>query len=110
MRAIASRTPRRLARRIQRFLDELNRQGREPNRLEGHHLLDALAHLSGGECQLGEEAMERAEQASRPDEGQLRPVRPSFDPVTVARLREHLNSIKPHHSSLAGDGADGSVP
>jgi hypothetical protein len=73
-------------------LQALDRQGRNPTPREAHYLLDAISHLDADQCQLGERAIADAEQAG-PGSGNFPPVRPPFDPVTVANLSRHLNRI-----------------
>jgi hypothetical protein len=92
-RPVAGGARRRLAQRIRRFLDGLAQQNRDPNRLESHLVLDALSYLHAGQWTLGEDAISRAEQAAGASRDQLAGIRPAFDPVTVARLQDHLGAI-----------------
>lgn len=93
MSTITTVTQRKLASRIGRFLDGIDHQKREPNRVESHYVLDALAYLKSEHFELGEEAMRQAERSMRPDEGQVRQVRPSVDPISVASLRDSLTEM-----------------
>lgn len=51
-----------LVRRIQRFVEILERNRRHPNRREAYHTLVALEHLAAGDYEQGEQAMRNAEQ------------------------------------------------
>jgi inorganic triphosphatase YgiF len=92
-----------LARRIDHFLIGLSRKGRDPNRLEGHYLLDALSHLHVNQYRLGEEAMRKAEQAFGATPQQLSSVKAAYDPMTAAHLRRQLDDIMARVSANDGD-------
>lgn len=79
--------------RIGRLLVTLSRNGREPNRLESHHLLDAFSYLVEGQCTLCEQAISDAEAAANGTPQRISLIRTSVDPVTVTRLRERLDGI-----------------
>jgi hypothetical protein len=92
-----------LAQRIQQFLQELGRQGRGPNRLEAHYLLDALSYLHAAQWVIGEEAMRRAERAAEAEPERLSSVRPVYDPVTVSGLRDQLQIIMARYGEALVD-------
>jgi hypothetical protein len=65
MTVLAMATARRnVVERIARFLDDLERDGREPGHWQGDQVRHALAALERGNYSAGEDAMMRAE---RPD-------------------------------------------
>jgi hypothetical protein len=82
-----------LVKRIDRLLLAVNRQGRELNRLESHHLLDALSYLAEGRWALCDQAIGAAECGFAAAREDLLSVPASIDPVDTARLRDRLNAI-----------------
>jgi hypothetical protein len=85
-----------LAQRIARFLDWLEGEGRNPNRLEGELLLDALSHLAAFQLPRAEDLMTKAERAGAASAQELARVKPPFDPVTTRGLRTALTHILEH--------------
>jgi hypothetical protein len=84
---------RNLAGRIARFIDRLERERRDPNRLEGDYVLSALGHLAVDQGQKGEEAMMHAERAELATPQDIARVRVAYEPVTTKHLRAQLASI-----------------
>ncbi len=50
-----------IVRRLQRFLDGLQRARRQPNRREAYYICGAMEHLRAGELRESEEALQRAD-------------------------------------------------
>jgi len=84
---------RHLAERVRRFLAALEKQHREPNRLEGDQLLTALGHLIGDQLPQAEQAMQRAEAAHTATPQQLANIRAGYGPVTAEHVRSQLGNI-----------------
>jgi hypothetical protein len=82
-----------LAQRIARVLDRLEDEGRDPNRLEGDLLLDALSHLAALQLPTVKELVATIEQACLAAAQNLFSVRPPYDPVTAKSLRLALQHI-----------------
>lgn len=93
-----------LARRINRFLDRLEAEGRNPNRLEGDLLLNALSHLAALQLRVVEEAMNRAEQAETAAPEVIASIRPSLDPLTTSSLRSALERVLDRSASFEWTG------
>lgn len=84
---------RNLVQRVTRFLDALDRESRDPNRVEGDHVLSALGHLAVDQWPHGEEAMMRAERAITATPQEITNVRAAYEPATTKRLRAELEKI-----------------
>ena len=84
---------RNLAHRITRFLEAVESQSREPNRLEGDFVLSALVHLAVDQWPMGEEAMMRAERAGTATPQEIAHMRAAYAPMTTKQLRSELERI-----------------
>jgi hypothetical protein len=91
-RALAT-ARRNLAQRIDRFIDSLEREGRDPNRLEADFALSALGHLAVDQWPMGEDAMMRAERAANATPAEVANARGGHKPVTAKHLRAELEKI-----------------
>jgi hypothetical protein len=96
-RAIAT-ARRNLAQRIARFIDAVEKEGREPNRVEGDYALSALGHLAVDQWPDGELAMLKAERAATATPQEIAMVRAAYDPVTVKHLRSELAKVMENKS------------
>jgi hypothetical protein len=84
---------RNLAHRITRFLETVESQSRQPNRLEGDFVLSALGHLAVDQWPMREEAMMRAERAGTATLQEIANVRAAYAPVSTKHLRSELEKI-----------------
>lgn len=82
-----------LVERITRFLEAVEREHREPNRLEAEFAMSALGFLAVDELPMGENAMMRAERAASATPPETANARLDFEPVTIAYLRTDLERI-----------------
>jgi hypothetical protein len=81
-----------LTRRLQRFVDALERVRRPPNRREAYHALVALEYLQAGQYEQGDEAMQRVEHLTAlPPEVAIQ--RGPQDAMTTLKLRGLLDGI-----------------
>ena len=87
-----------LSNRIDRFLTQLERHRRPPNRRERYHLVEALQHLYEGRSEEVEAALVRAEKIEPIPSHLTAQLTPS-DSVTVKTLREGLKAILQHQAS-----------
>jgi hypothetical protein len=82
-----------LVERITRFLEAVEREHREPNRLEAEFVLSTLGFLGVDQWPMGECAMMVAERAASATPPEIANARPDYEPVTIAYLRADLEKI-----------------
>ena len=87
-------TLRRLAFRIALLLQGWERHGRDPNRREAFHVMEALRALRSGRYEDGEVAVQRAELV-RPIPQEAAGLGPHDDAVRTADLRAALEALLP---------------
>jgi hypothetical protein len=94
MSPTATATARRnLSQRIARLTDAIEKQGRQPNRIEGERMRDALGNLAVDQFPGGEEAMLRAERACNASPHELGRVHAGDESATVQHIRQQLRRI-----------------
>lgn len=90
---------RNVAQRIQRFLDELTRDGKEPSPWQIVNTAEALHHLEHANYPAGEDAIHKAMEERifmDPVNGRTQPT--GVDPVSAAEFKDRLRKV------LGGEG------
>jgi hypothetical protein len=82
-----------LVERITRFLEAVEHEHREPNRLEAEYVSSALGYLGVDQWPMGEKAMMRAERAASATPQEVASVRMDHELVTITHLRADLEKI-----------------
>jgi len=85
---------RNLTRRIERFLWQLERERREPDRWEAEHVMQALAYLDVEDFASGEDSMMQAERpAEQRSPEEVAGVKANIDEPTTTSLQANLERI-----------------